>query len=326
MIFSPTVEQLSSALGTGLQLLFLKHGRDDERQADELGFRYMQAHGYDVREFGKVFESLERTSQLAHGGSPVPAWLSTHPAPEERVETAAARAAAAPPQADAVVGREPFLREIDALVYGENPRHGFFRGDAFYHPDLRFQLRFPDGWQTQNTPQAVIAAAPQGVAVFQLAMAPGRSADQALQQFAGQQGLQVGNAGRTTVNGLPVSTAEFAAETGQGVVQGRIAFVEHGGRTYQLVGYTSAQRYPSAARVFEAIIGSFAPLTDPALLAVEPNRIAIAEVRRTQTFSQWASGTPSAIPVDELAIVNQVADPNATVQAGTLLKRVVPRS
>ncbi|HEX8907544.1 MAG TPA: M48 family metalloprotease, partial [Longimicrobiaceae bacterium] len=39
-ILSPTVAQLGNALGSGLQLLFLKYGRDDERQADELGFRY----------------------------------------------------------------------------------------------------------------------------------------------------------------------------------------------------------------------------------------------------------------------------------------------
>lgn len=325
-IFSPTVGRLSSVLGSGLQLLFLKHGRDDERQADELGFRYVRAHDYDVREFGKVFESLERTSQLSHEGSPVPAWLSTHPEPGERVKTAAARAAASPSTDRAVVGRESYLRELDALVYGENPRHGFFKGDAFYHPDMRFQLRFPDGWQRQNTPQAVVAAAPQNAAIFQLTLAPGTSADGALQQFAGQQGLQVGNAGRATVNGLPASTAEFAAQTEQGVVQGRIAFVEHGGRTYQMVGYTTAERYTAAARTFEAIIGTFAPLTDPALLAVEPNRIAIVEVRRTQTFGEWADGTRSVIPLPELAIVNQVDGPGARVPAGTLLKRIVPRS
>ena len=324
-VFSPTVYQLSSALGSGLQLLFLKHGRDDERQADELGFRYIRQHGYDVREFGKVFESLERTSGES-GTSPVPAWLSTHPAPAERVEAAAARAAGVAVDPNAVVGREPYLKTIEQMVYGENPRQGFFRGDAFYHPDLRFQVRFPDGWQRQNTPQAVVAVAPQGAAVFQLTLAGQGTAADALQQFARQQGLQVGNAQRTSINGLNAATAEFAAQTEGGVVQGRIAFVDHGGRTYQLVGYTSAQVYASAARVFEQIIGTFAPLTDPALLAVQPNRIAIVPVRRTQTFGEWASGTPSAIKVEELAIINQVPGPSSTVQAGTLLKRVAPQS
>ena len=41
------------------------------------------------------------------------------------------------------------------MVFGENPREGFFRGNAFYHPDLRFQLAFPRGFKTQNQKQAV---------------------------------------------------------------------------------------------------------------------------------------------------------------------------
>jgi predicted Zn-dependent protease len=326
-IFSPAVQQLSSAVGAGLQLLFLRHSRDDERQADELGFRYIRTHGYDVQEFGKVFQSLERTTEAAaDGGSPVPSWLSTHPAPGERVETAAARAAAVGRQPDATVGRETFLRELDQVMYGENPRNGFFEDQAFYHPDMRFQLRFPDGWQTQNTPQAVVAVAPQGAAVFQLTLSPAASAAAALQQFAAQQGLQVGNAGRVSVNGLPAATAEFAAQTEQGVLQGRIAFLEHGGRTYQLVGYTAAQTYQAAASTFEAIIGSFGPLTDPARLAVQPNRVSIVTARRTETLADWARDVPSAVPVEELAIINQLPGPSATVQAGTLLKRVTPRS
>jgi predicted Zn-dependent protease len=39
-IFSETVRDFGGVASTGLQLLFLKYGRDDERQADELGFRY----------------------------------------------------------------------------------------------------------------------------------------------------------------------------------------------------------------------------------------------------------------------------------------------
>ena len=78
--------------------------------------------------------------------------------------------------------------------------------------------------------------------------------------------------------------------------------------------------------MFEAIIGSFAPLTDPALLAVQPNRILIATVPRTETLADWARDVPSAIPVEELALINQLPGPSASVPAGTLLKRVSPRS
>lgn len=49
-IISPTVAQFGDLAAGGLQLLFLRYGRDAERQADELGYRYALEQGYDVRE------------------------------------------------------------------------------------------------------------------------------------------------------------------------------------------------------------------------------------------------------------------------------------
>ena len=81
-------EQFQGALGAasvGLQLMFLKFGRDDERQADDLGLRYIDRAGYDPREMPGVFAMLGRVSTAAGGGR-VPEWLSTHPNPENRAQ------------------------------------------------------------------------------------------------------------------------------------------------------------------------------------------------------------------------------------------------
>ena len=44
-ILAPAVaDRVGGLAGAGLQLLFLKYGRDDERQADELGFNYALAN------------------------------------------------------------------------------------------------------------------------------------------------------------------------------------------------------------------------------------------------------------------------------------------
>ena len=132
-IFSPAVQQLSSALGAGLQLLFLRHGRDDERQADELGFRYIRTHGYDVQEFGKVFASLERTTEAA-GGSPVPRGSRR----TRRLPNALKPPPPAPrrcgPQPDAIVGRETFLRELDQVDVRGEPAEWILRGSGVLSP------------------------------------------------------------------------------------------------------------------------------------------------------------------------------------------------
>ena len=96
-------------------------------------------------------------TRAAGGGGRMPDWLSTHPSPGEpaRADPGADRAARAP-RARIGRSRASTSAQLDGMVFGENPREGFFQGNAFYHPDLRFQLAFPRGFKTQNQKQAVV--------------------------------------------------------------------------------------------------------------------------------------------------------------------------
>ncbi|MGE0449577.1 MAG: M48 family metalloprotease [Vicinamibacterales bacterium] len=319
-VFVPQVRPFESLLGTGLGLLFLKYGRDDEREADTLGFGYILRHDYDVRQFDDVFEVLERA-----GGEEgaIPNWLSTHPAPGERAEAAEARASGITQDADVRVGREDYLRRIDTLVYGNDPRDGFFRDGVFYHPRLRFQIEFPGEWQSANLTQAVVAAAPQNRALLQLTLAGDAKPDRALARFYEQAGVQAGRAVRATVGGEPAAMGEFQANTQSGVVQGLVSFVTAGGRTYQIVGYTSAELYGSFAKIFERSIRSFGPVTRSDILSVQPDRIDIVQLSRPMTVEEFAKEYDSSVPADELALLNHQPSADSRIPAGTLLKRVI---
>lgn len=67
----------------GGQLVLLSYGRDAEYQADELGMRYMSRAGYKPSGQRGVMQKL---AELGGGGQRPPAWLSTHPYPEARIE------------------------------------------------------------------------------------------------------------------------------------------------------------------------------------------------------------------------------------------------
>src|SRR5512133_922515 len=149
MSVSPELAQVGQAAAAGLQLLFLKYGRDAERQADQLGFKYMAQQGYDVREMSKVFVTLERSS-AQQGAGRVPEWQSTHPDPGNRAETARERAAKATIPPGAKVEHDRYVQLVSGMVFGDDPRQGFFKGDTFLHPDLKFQMKFPQGWKAQN--------------------------------------------------------------------------------------------------------------------------------------------------------------------------------
>jgi predicted Zn-dependent protease len=322
MILSPTIAQFGELAAGGLQLLFLSYGRDSERQADDLGFRYALEHGYDVREMRNVFAQLGRAGEAA-GHSPLPQWLSSHPYPEERIERIERRLAEVEqPLEQRRVGTEEYLQQLEGMVFGPNPRHGFFEANQFFHPDLAFQLTFPEGWRTQNLAQAVMAGSPEEDAVMQLSLAEGMPRDAANRFFA-QEGLSPSRVGTQTVNGLPAVVGYFQAETQSGQLGGLAAFIRHGEHTYQLLAYTPAQLLNRYDAAFRATVASFAQLTDPEALGRQPDRIAIVRTAQPMTLAAFNERYPSTVDVDQVALINQLPDASATIPAGSLVKRVV---
>lgn len=322
-IFVPAVQQLGNLAGAGLNLLFLHYSRDAENQADELGFRYALNENYDVRQMPQVFASLQRVGELEQQSS-LPSWLESHPDPQSRIQRTEQRIAALNRSLEGTtVARNEYLQRVDGLVYGENPRNGYFQGSVFLHPDLRFRMVFPQGWKTQNLPQAVVAVSPQQDAVMQLTLAPQATPDQAAQQFFSQQGVQAGQVSRQSINGLPSVAGYFQAQTQQGVVTGVASFVSLGGRTYQVLAYSPSQRFGLYQGVFQQSVGTFGPLNDPQALAVQPDRVRLVRLDRAMTLAEFNQRYPSTVRIEELAVINQVQGPGAVLPAGTLVKRVV---
>lgn len=320
----PEIQPVSQALGAGMQLLFLRYGRDAERQADELGFRYARSDGYDVREMADVFAALGRASQL-EGQSPLPNWLASHPAPADRIEAARQLVAAAGPQPGTPrQGRTEYLERIDGVVYGENPRNGFFRDRVFYHPDLRFQMTMPAGWQTGNFAKAVVAADPSGTATVSLTLAGDMTPAQATERFFAQNGVESAGSSRETFNGVPAVVSGFRATAEQGgTLQGYAAYLQHRGATYQLLAYATTAAFSRQERALTDTIRSFAPVTSGDVLNIQPQRIDIVRVPRQLTLAAFDKLQPSAIPLETLAVLNQLDGPSASLTSGSLVKRVV---
>ena len=323
MILRPELRNYGNLAEVGMGLLFLKYSRDHEREADSLGLRYVTRSGYDPRPMSEVFTTLERVGQ-AEGGQAgrMPGWLATHPAPEDRRTRIAAELQELGAPAAGTVDREEYIRRIDGITFGPNPREGYFEQNTFYHPDLRFRFEFPRGWQTSNTKQAVGAMSPEQDAVVVITMAAGNSAQSAAQQFFSQQGIQRGTAWRGNINGLPSVAYEFAGATEQGSLRGIAAFLEDNGKVYQILGYAPAERWSRHQGTINQAIGSFDRVTDRRVLDVQPARIKVVNVPAGMTVADFARRYPSTVNVQTLALINGVADPNQPLR-DRLAKQVV---
>lgn len=320
-IVSPTVAEFSGIASQGLGLLFLKFSRDDERQADDLGLRYMRRGGYDAREMANVYAMLGRAS-AASGRGRVPDWQSTHPNPEDREARIERAVAAIPPDSvGGTVRRAEYLSRIDGIVYGPNPREGYFKESHFYHPDLRFQMTFPAGWNTMNTKQAVAAQSTRRDAQIVLTASRGASPDSAANAFFGDQAVR-GQPRRGMINGLTAVSGPFTAQTREGqTLAGSAAFIAHGDLVYEIVGLGTDAGWRANASAVNATLQSFAPLTDRTILAVQPHRLDVVRLGQDLTVAEFARRYPGPASVSELAVMNNV-ESTATLRRGTLVKRV----
>ena len=322
-IVSSDIAKFGQVASAGLGLLFLKYGRDAENQADQSGFRYALGQRYDVRQMPNVFATLGRLSE-ATGAGKLPEWLSTHPDPGNRIERLEKILDTVPlnPQ-QLVVDREDYLRRIQGMTFGDDPRQGYFEGNAFYHPNMRFQLQFPQGWKHQNMQQAVVAVSPAEDAIIQLGLAGQASPEQAARQFLSQEGVQPGNGSTSRINGMPAATAYFQAQTQQGVIDGLVSFFSFGGQTFGLMGYTPSGKLDTYDRAFQQTIGSFTELRDQSKINVQPAKVELMKAPRQMTLEQFNAQYPSTVPIEQLAIINELEGPSAVVPAGHTLKRVV---
>src|SRR6185436_19400089 len=84
-VFVPAARPFGQASEQALGLLFLKYGRDDELQSDQLGARYESLGSWDPGGVPGMLSTLGRLDEAAGDRKGVPNFLSTHPEPLARV-------------------------------------------------------------------------------------------------------------------------------------------------------------------------------------------------------------------------------------------------
>ena len=207
MVLSEDFRRYANLANTGLQLLFLKFGRDQESQSDLLGVEYSTKIGYDSHHMANFFNTLSRMRENA-GGQTVPTFMSTHPDPGDRYATVHAlsdqiQSEMNVSKSDLATGRDSYLKMLEGLVYGEDPRHGYVENGVFYHPQMTFQFPTPNQWKVINTASQVQMASPDEKAMMLLQLAKGNSLEDAANTFVTENKLNQLSGQKTTVNGYP---------------------------------------------------------------------------------------------------------------------------
>jgi predicted Zn-dependent protease len=328
-IFVPATRPFGQLAESGLGLLFLKYGREDEIQADSLGVRYAGRAGYDPSGVAGMLTTLDRIGDQSGDSGRVPNWLATHPAPEDRVRQVqqAVETARAGQTGAGVLAREEYLRRIDGLVYGDNPDQGVVRDGQFLHASLRFALDFPKGWEVSNSPAQVVAKQP-GADVFlllQLVERPtGRDIEDIALRSMQNAGFRTVRGGRTNINGLDAYLGTYEGTLQNlGRVGVRAAHIVHDRNVYMVAGLAPAQIFNRSEEELSASVRSFRPLTAAQAERIRPNRIDLYTARAGDTWESIAERQARGlIKPSTLAIMNG-HEVDRQPRAGERLKIVV---
>jgi predicted Zn-dependent protease len=327
-VFSATVRHYSETAQQALGLMFLKYGRDDENQSDQLGVDYSAKAGWDPREMPATYEMLGRVSDRA--GQRLPSFLSTHPDPGDRQQrTTTLAAAAVAGRTDLRVRQREYLARIDGILYGRDPRDGYFEGDRYYHPRSAMQLQLPAGWQHQDSRQALMSVAPEQKAMMQVSMAKPRGTSPAahVQDLLSKGAIATADGASETLGGWPAWVGRVTVKNDEAQEVSLVAaFVQKApDQMIQVVGQNTQPGNADDQKMLAAV-RTLRPLTDAAKLQPPLQRVKVVRNPSAGVFSSVAPklGSPG-IPIEDLAVMNNL-DPTSEVPVGRSLKVVTSTS
>jgi predicted Zn-dependent protease len=322
IILVPQLSDFVEPLSAGMNLAMMSFGRNDERQSDKLGVEYSSRIGYDASEMAGFFKTLER-QEAAGGGSDIPEFLSTHPSPTERnatVEKLATEWKKKLKLTSAKIDRDSYLKRIDGLILGEDPRQGFVDNGVFYHPEMKFQFPIPGGWKLQNTPQQVQMAPANGEALMMLTLGAGNSTEDAANKTLQQYNLVLVESKKENINGHPAILMVADQKQEKGTIRVLVSLIQYGSNIYSLMGITELSKFNGYQNLFLSTIRNFRELNDPEKLNRRPEVVRIKTVPQSMTLqAAFQHFNMPSNRFEELAILNGMLL-TETVSKGMLIK------
>ena len=327
MIASEKFREFADVTQTSIGLMFLKFGRDHESQSDRLGVEYSTKIGYDAHEMANFFETLGRMRDQ-QGGEQIPTFMSTHPDPVDRNQKVGELAdewQKKTGKTNLKVNRDSYLRMIDGLIYGEDPRQGYVESNMFYHPEMKFQYPVPRGWRTQNSPTQVQHAPENGEALLMLQIAPEKTLREAADGFVTNNKLKPIDSRDVRVHGLPAKAVIADQENPNdpnATLRILTYFIQYNNLIYKLHGLSLEKDFNTYEPYFLDCMENFKKLTDQDKINVKPEKIKIVTVKKNSTLKQVF--TDSGMATDrheEFAILNSMRLTDQ-IKSGTLIKVV----
>jgi predicted Zn-dependent protease len=298
--------------------------RAQEFEADGIGVGISARAGYDPYGAERFLTSMGMNSHLRAQRASIdpraPDFLSSHPATPERVTNAVANARQYTSPGAGQRDRNEYLRELDGLVFGEDPSEGFVRGRRFLHPKLGFTFTAPEGFVLDNTAQAVFGVKDNGAQALRLDVVR-VPAEQSLPEYLNSgwiENIEPKSVEETSVGSFPAATATATGEQWTF----RLYVVRFGSEVYRVI-YAAKNRTEAVDKSFRDSLATFRRMSANEIASAQPLRVKVVEVKRDDTVEKFARRMGVADrPAERFRVLNGLGDKDR-LKPGDLVKIVV---
>jgi len=305
--------------------------QEQEHEADVLGVRYMGRAGYNPDGLASFLGNLRAHSQLraAMAGRPPGSvdsqdMLSSHPRTVDRVRRSIqlAKVARGGWQENY---RKAFLKNINGMVFGDDPKQGIVRGQVFSHSDLRLTFRVPQGFHLENRPSEVVAEGPQGSGiVFDMASKPFQGSMRSYLVNGWAQKAQLQDVETIRINGMEAATGWTQARSKRGNMTLRLVAIRYDRKhIYRFLFVAPSRIMNQLSHGLRNTTYSFRRLTAPEADTLRPLHIRVVKLETGQSVTALSRRMAVSSHKENWFRVLNDAGRQRSIPAGQKVKLVV---
>ncbi|MEM8766530.1 MAG: M48 family metalloprotease [Pseudomonadota bacterium] len=320
---------ISDLSNTATATLTSGYRRDLELEADEYGGEFLALAGYNplamidvihvLKDHSLFAKNVLRQPQVYHG------LFASHPKNDKRLHEAVEKSLHLFPD-ELMEPERDFWGMMDGLVYGDAPTTGLIKDTTYYHGGLRVVVRYPEGWDVQNTAVEIVGRAPFGQDIRVSVQRQNPPSDEQTPAEYIEKTLKrddVENGQDINVSGYAAHTVDVKVASGTALAK-KIAVVYKDGGVYLFNGELGPGGGDQAA--FEAawleVLGGFRAMTAEDLKIANDQRIAVVTARPDDTFASLAKKSSiKTYPEETLRVINGL-HPIGEPRAGDYIKIV----
>ena len=319
----PQIQQWSQVMDTIFSGIENGYGRSYELQADDLGIKYSSNAGYNPRASASFLQHLEMNEK---GENVLHGLMSTHPETVERIDKAKAEAELIlkqTPGKQFVDNRDPYLSQIDGLVYGLGEKNGIFDGHTYNNGFYKFSVSIPQGWKKFESRYVFAFKQPERemyATLQRINLKNNITAEQLAQKWENNKKLKRVYGKNSTTGSINAFRALYSANVNKAKATLDVLFFVRQGTGFAILTSALDSEYKQGSIYFNNIFNSLRELSEKEASLFGSRTIKIYTVKSGDTVQSLAENYfRDKTKDEEIALINGF-DKNRKLTAGEKIK------